>query len=211
MQDDDELPNMDEVAAIIREAVLKGRGYAAYWEWAPNRSLAEVGVARVLAEYLAHSEGRSWLSVAPVAEDPPDALLLSTSNHRVGIEVTEIVDEATVARHRHRKKTSVAQPYDWADWTVEKLSNAIVEAVQRKDEKLLARVKDYDELIVALITDEPMISLDLAHRALLCCSAKVQAVHRAFLMLSYNPGADKELFPQGIPVLRVPLLQTTNR
>src|SRR5690348_18432246 len=130
---DGDLPDMDEVGRIIREAVSKSRGYATYWEWAPNRSSAEVGVAKVLSEYLAHSEGSRWASVSPVADDPPDALLLSTSNHRVGVEVTEIVDDATVARHRHRKKNGVAQPYDWADWTLEELTSSIVRAIERKD------------------------------------------------------------------------------
>jgi hypothetical protein len=202
---DDDLPNMDEVGRIMRQAVSKGRGYAAYWEWAPDRSLAEVGVAKVLSEYLTHSEGTTWKSVSPVADDPPDTLLLSTSNHRVGVEVTEIVDDATVARHRHRKKEGAAQPYDWAEWTLEELTASIVQAIERKDKKLAGRRDGYDELIVALVTDEPMITFDLARRAVVECSPKVQTIDRAFLMLSYDPAADKEVFPQGIPTIEVSL------
>ena len=195
-------PNRDELAAIIREALAKSRGYAPYWEWAADPKIAEVGAANQLAEYLIHLEGRSWTSIRPVADDPPDALLISSSGYRVGMEVTEIVDAATVARHRHRKKHGAPEPYDFAEWSVEKLAGAVVLAVERKDQKLAARAGDFDELIVALITDEFMITQDLAEQALAHSSAQVTTIHRAFLMLSYNPQADKGVFPQGIVVLR---------
>ena len=58
-----EEPEWDEIAAILREARAKSRGYATYWEWGPDRSLAEVGVAKALADYLTQSEGCSWASV----------------------------------------------------------------------------------------------------------------------------------------------------
>ena len=200
-------PDTGELAAIIKEALAKSRGYAPYWEWAADPKVAEVGTANQLAEYLIHLDGREWASIRPVTDDPPDALLISSSGHRVGVEVTEIVDAATVARHRYRKKHGAAEPYDFAEWSVDKLTAVVVQAVERKDQKLAARSGDYDELIVALITDEFMITHDLAQQALSKSAAQVATIDRAFLMLSYNPQADREAFPQGIVFLPVPLIR----
>lgn len=202
---EDEEPDWDQVVAIMREARAKSRGYASYWEWAPNRSLAEIGVARALAEYLTHSEERTWASVSPIINDPPDVLLLCTSGERLGIEVTELVDADAIKRHRHRKMTDTAEAYDWADWTIERLTSSIVEAVERKDRKLASRAGQYDELIVAIATDEPLISLELARQAIQNSAPSVHTVHRAFLLLSYNPAADKVTFPEGIPVFPIRL------
>ena len=94
----------DEVVAIIHEAQKKSRGYATYWEWAPERSRAEVGVAQALGDFLMHSEGRSWASIQSIADDPPDVLLRCTSGARVGVEVTDLVDEDSAQRHRYHKK-----------------------------------------------------------------------------------------------------------
>lgn len=202
---ENEEPDWDEVVAIMHEARAKSRSYATYWEWAPERSQAEVGVAQALADFLMHSDGRSWASVQPIADDPPDVLLLCTSGNRVGVEVTELVDEATVERHRYHKKVDTYPPHEWADWTVDSLASSIVQAIERKDRKLAARAGQYDELIVAVATDEPMISLALAEQALRMCSARVHNLQRAFLLLSYQPEADKRTFPQGVPVLSIPL------
>lgn len=194
-----------EVVAIMREARAKSRGYATYWEWEPDRRLGEASVAQALADYLAHSEGRSWASVRSNANDPPDVLLLSTSGDRVGVEVTELVDASTVKRHRHQKKIGTYYPYDWAPWTSDSLERSIVQATERKDRKLAARAREYDEVFVAIATDEPMITLELARQALRNCSARVNAIQRAYLLLSYHPEVDQLMFPQGIPVLSVPL------
>lgn len=203
----DEHPDWDTIVGIMREARAKSRGYATYWEWAPDRSLAEVGVAKALAEYLEHAEGRSWESVQRVPHDPPDVLLISTSGERVGVEVTELVDPATVERHRHRKKIGANHSYDWANWSEDTLAKSLVNAVERKDEKLAARTKDYDELILALATDEPMITLTLAEQALRKVSVSVEHLHRAYFILSYHPSADLNIFPEGVPVLPVTLVR----
>lgn len=203
----DEHPDWSEVVRIMRRAQAKSRGYATHWEWAPDRRLEEIGVAKALSEFLAHSEGSSWASVQPVTNDPPDVLLLATEGVRVGVEATELVDGATVERHRYRKKKGLEQPYDWAEWTVQQVGSAIRKATESKDRKLAAQAADYDEVWVSIYTDEPTITLDLARRALLACSIQVRTLDRAFFLLSYDPGADQQLYPQGVRVLPVPLLR----
>lgn len=201
----DKEPDWDEIVAIMREAQSKSRGYANYWEWAPDRSLAEVGVATALAEYLAHVEGRSWASIQSISDDPPDVLLLSTSGDRIGVEVTELIDGKTVERHRYSKKIGTNYSCDWVVWTGDTVARAVVQAIEKKDRKLAERADQYDEVFVAIATDEPMITLELAQEALRNSAASVGKIQRAFLLLSYHPAVDTRLFPQGIPVLPVTL------
>lgn len=203
----DDHPDWSEVVRLMHEARAKSREYATHWEWSLDRGLEELGVAQALAEFLEHSEGWDWKSLERVQDDPPDALLVSTSGLRVGLEVTELVDGATVERHRYRKKKGIPQPYDWADWTVNQLGSAILKATESKDQKLAVRSAAYDEVWVAIYSDEPMITLDLAQRALLTCSPQVRRLDRAFFLLSYDPGADKAVYPLGVRVIAVPLLR----
>lgn len=161
-----EEPDWDEAVAKMREAGSKSRGYASYWEWSLDKSVAEVGVAEVLAKYLAHAEECSWESVSSIVDDPPDVLLRSTSGECLGVEVTELVHADTVKRHRYQKNSGSFYPYEWANWTVKDATRLIVELIKKKDCKLANQIDRYDQLYVAICTDEPLIDLEFAQLAL---------------------------------------------
>lgn len=201
----DEEPDWEELVAKMREARSKSRGYATAWEWAPDRSLAEMGVVQALADYLTSVEGTSWASITAVSDDPPDALLLSAYGRRIGVEVTEIVDQKMVQWHRHKKDIGTTYPYHWASWDRERLAQKVTSSVSLKDEKLTSRSSLYDEIFVIAYTDEPAIDLELARQTIPEVAVDVQTAHRAFFMLSYNPSADKQEFPQGTPVFEITL------
>lgn len=189
----------------MREAAAKKRGYADSWEWPADRKLAELEVVRTLADYLAFAEGASWKSATSVSDDPPDALLISVDGRRFGVEVTELVDPDTVKRHRHRLKTGEGSPYDWADWTADLAASRIAELVEAKDQKLAAAREHYHELFVAIMTDEPAITLELAQLAVGLGRPRVDNIDRAFLLLSYHPAVDAGAYPGGHAVLPINL------
>lgn len=193
------------VLRVMREAAERSRGYASYWEWTPDRSQAEVGVVQVLASFLSHIEGVSCATVRPLPDDPPDVLLELTNGRRLGVEVTELVSPEAAALHRHRKRTGKGDPFAWADWPPEAVATALVKAVEIKDAKLARRRADFDEVLLAIATDEPMITLGVAEQALRQCAPAVKAIGRAFLLLSYHPEVDKGRFPEGCPVLPITL------
>ena len=199
-EDQDQKQDSSEPAAIIGEAKKEeGRGYADYWHYSDG-PIAEVGVANILADHLTHTEGRSWKSLESLKDDPPDVLLVSTSLHRVGVEVTELVDQKTLERH-----LGASGLKDWAVWTSDTVAHRIVQLIEQKDRKLAARTGQFDEVFVAVFTDEPMITVELAQQALLNVSVSVANIQRAFLILSYHPEFNKNQFPQGIPVFSVQL------
>lgn len=193
----------EQVFAQMREAEARDRGYASYGEWPLDRRLGELGVVRTLAAYLAFSEGISWASAEPVQDDPPDVLLTTTRGRRFGVEVTELVSAHAAKLDRHRKKTGKGSPYDWAHWTAETAAQAIARIVETKERKLASKKASYDEFLLGIATDEPMISFDLAQEAVRLCRPQVKVIDRIFLLMSYDPAADKRSYPDGCPVLSV--------
>jgi hypothetical protein len=200
---DNEREWRSQVAARMREALDRSRGYASFWEW-PDRTLVELQVARILRSYLALADAAEYGPMQPNRNDPPDVIIVA-GDRRIGVEVTELVDGATVERHQHRKKSGNQQPYDWADWTHDSVAEAITRIVERKDRKLAKTAGNFDHVIVAIFTDEPLVARGLAIEALQSCTAKVQHVDRAFLVISYDPSADTKVYPDGYPVLPIAL------
>jgi len=76
-----------------------------------------------------------------------------------------------------------------------------------KENKLTKARETYDELLLAITTDEPMIDEELAMLAVANCKPNVSLIRRAFLLVSYQPDANTAEFPDGCPVLRIPLEQ----
>ncbi|MDZ7895076.1 MAG: hypothetical protein U5M50_09075 [Sphingobium sp.] len=198
-------PELQEMIETIREALAQFRGYADYWKWPLDRQLEERGVAEALSAYLIHAENADLVSFGSVKHDPPDVLLKSAAGKRIGVEVTELIDSDAAARHRFRKKRGEAQPYDWADWNAQRMSAEIIQTILRKDCKLSAHASDYDELYLAICTAEPMIDLALAQQAMSLISVDVKRIDRAFLLLSYHPALDENVYPGKIAILPIPL------
>jgi hypothetical protein len=197
-------PDRETVLRLMREAIQTSRGYAGFWEW-PDRSIAEVGAADVVMKFMRAADPTIDGVLASNPEDPPDVILTTADGRRIGIEVTELVDEEAVQRSRHRLHRGQELVYDWAEWDVLRLSQSVLHLVGRKDRKL-REARGFDMMIVAIITDEPMIDVALARSALELCCPVVSSIGRAFLTLSYSPDADKAVYPEGYPVLPIALV-----
>lgn len=196
-----------EVVRSMREARAKSRGYADYWEWAIEPRRAEEQAAQVLRNFLTRSGEQASGPLSRVMRDPPDVLLTVADGRRLGIEVTELVNSEAVKRHRHHKEHGEAITYDWADWTPASMVEELSKLIVRKDRKLAKAAEAYDELLLAIITAEPLIDEQLAQEAVALWRPVVERIDRAFLLLSYQPGADEDRYPDGCPVLPIPLLR----
>lgn len=196
-----------KVLRLMREARAESRGYADYWEWAIDPRRAERHAAMVVRNFLINSgEGVSG-PLSSVLSDPPDVLLATDDGRRIGIEVTELVDSNAVKRARHRKKFKERIEYDWADWTPTRIVTELRRIVELKDRKLAKVARNYDELLLAIVTDEGMINEAIAREAAAQCGPVVSFIGRAFFVLSYQPNSNVEIYPDGCPVLPIPLNQ----
>src|SRR5690242_7534059 len=97
----------EEIARLLRRAVEKQRGIADFFDY-PDRDVKETAIA-------ADAFAAAGLPIENLTSrgknDPPDCQAM-LRGRRVGIELTELVDQAAIEEF---KKTH--SPYAWAEWT----------------------------------------------------------------------------------------------
>jgi hypothetical protein len=196
-------PDWDAVRSSLHEATAKSRGYAGYWEWAIDRPAAEKHAAQVLVRFLRDELAPGTL--ASWQQDPPDVVLTGAEGRRVGIEVTELVSGEMAARHRHLKKRGLPISCEWAHWTPATIAVDLTRIVSVKEFKLKKARGDFSKLLLAIVTDEPMIDEAVGRQAINLCHAVAEKIDRAFLILSYLPLSDPSHYPDQCPVLEIPL------
>lgn len=186
-----ELNGMDEgkrreILKLMRAAQAQRRGYADFFHWPLDRDLEERGLVQSLSEAL---ESRGELFFHSVRSrgrpnDPPDCEALDGNGERIGIEVTELVDEAAIVAFR------AGAIYEWAEWGADRF-------VRSMAERLIAKAGRYAKLkdspypggyVVVLHTDEPNLNHEQVNRWLRDAPPfDAPNVSRAFLLLSYEP------------------------
>jgi hypothetical protein len=204
----------DEVARLMHLAREKRRGYADFWQWPPDKKMAEWHVARTVLKFLTAIGGGEVISLEPAERDPPDCVAVLRDGLRVGIEVTELVDAKMAKGHGARtaaerrgkppnpEKAVAADEIAW--WGAAELREAIVRAVATKD--VLANGGPYDRYLVILHTDEDTITQSVLGDALAGPRIDTRHIDQAFVLLSYDPAADAR-FPDGCPVVEAPVLR----
>ena len=126
------------------------REYAPYFALSLDRQDNEIGVALVLNRELSKQGKMSFRSVVSRGpdSDPPDCEAAGKNGERVGIEVTELVDETSL---RAAKKGALFTPSACVpSHVVEKISTII----RKKDQ---ARIKGgrYDTYVLIIFCDDP--------------------------------------------------------
>ena len=193
-----------EILRLMREAIHKSRGYASYWEWKLDKQQPELHAARVLSRFLFRDQD---YSVSSVTNDPPDAVV-QLGTRRYGIEVMEIVDQKAVERASKRKKQGLPVEYDWANWNSDRLYEALEQGLVTKARKLAVHAQNYDELLLAFVTDESMIDFRLAAAVAGRIHSDTRYINRAFVILSYDPNADELVFPDQCPIFELEIKQS---
>ena len=193
------------LAAEIQSAIENSRGYAGYWEWAVDRKLAEMAVGEALARHLSLAEGLEIELARSLDDDPPDVEIVTANGHCLGIEVTELVDQKAAQRGRYIKQTG-GESTSSAYWDAVRLASEVELRVRQKDKKLSKCRSRFDEMTLAIATDEPMITLELVNSALAAAIQRPQNIDRVFLLLGYHPDHRCAKFPEGIAVVEARLI-----
>lgn len=201
-----------EVARLLRLARDKGRGYAEFWQWAPDKRMAEWHIAETVLRFLAANGDCEVTSLETVERDPPDCVAVLRNDLRVGIEVTELVNAKMVAAHGARRAAErrgklpnpakAVDPDQIALWGALEVRDAIIRAIATKD--VAAHGGPYDQYLVVLHTDEDTITQNILSDALNEPAIETKHVDRAFVLLSYDPALHDQ-FPDGCPVVEVPI------
>src|SRR5262249_52727977 len=140
-------------------------------------------------------------------QDPPDCEGI-VDGVWTGIEVTELVDEKTLAQSIKAIKQREAgkepdRPAVYLVWSRENLLKALQERLDDKDRPKL-KGDPYDRYIVVIHTDEDFLSQDSVGRFLDGATFHTGFIDAAFLGLSYHPAGGGN---GSYPVFRLPIIK----
>lgn len=202
--------DMKIVHQCWRTEIENERGYAAHWK-SSDPQMEELEVANCLLGYLKTVEDWAGATLATNERDPPDCIGW-VAGQKFGIEMTELVHQPMVEAHQVRRKAEKgdvpasarpAFPGDIAEWTTSSLQKKLASIVRVKDKA--AADGPFSPYMVAIYTDEPMVTPELVKEALATLAAETNHIDRAYLLLSQHPRAED--FPNHIPVFRLPLMK----
>lgn len=190
-----------EILEKMREAIKARRGYADFFEW-PDRQTKEVQICKITLETIGYIG-----KVEPSKSDPPDVTFRKEGlSADIGIELTELVCQATIENWVKWNKGKVNEYPDSAIWTIERVMKGVISCIETKDKKL-ERVSGFLENWLIVHSDEmDIMSLvgKVEDRAKHCAPYSTVNIDRVFLVLSYDPRRN------GYPVIEWPVERNIN-
>jgi hypothetical protein len=188
----------------VLEILKCGRNYASYYEW-PDKRRKELGIVETFVEALRASGDTRFGSPRSHSNKnhPPDCVAEGPGGQRVGIEVTEVVDEDAV---RMNQQAHATEDRVWRFWKPEHVCRRVDELISQKDS---AEFHDgpYALRLLVIHCDEPHINSPgfdlnpLRHKK----PAVTSQIDEAYLLLSYHPDP---MAGEGYhPLLRLPVVK----
>jgi hypothetical protein len=128
----------------LLELVKKRRRHAGAFHW-PVRRVGERHIVQLFSEAARTAGEHGLTEIASTPIDPPDCEALGPLRERVGIEVTEFVDQELAGQRPMKIRPKF--------WEVPEVVARINSIIRRKDLKC-ANVTDFAKLILLVHTDE---------------------------------------------------------
>ena len=157
------------------------RLHAGFFSFKSDRCIEEWGVLREFEDSLAREDEAFFFLPRHRGpnNDPPDCEAVDGRGSRIGIEVTEFVDSASVAAAHKRQR------YDWKDWRLD-LIPRLRERIREKDNPSDPKDPPYSEYVLLVYTDEPRLGFVRAREILAHhLFPATPLITRAYLLFSY--------------------------
>lgn len=177
---------LDEVDAEILEAFRRNRGYAGFFEWSPDRDLAEYGAVESLGKSLAAHGALFFhdLAIRGRPNDPPDLEAVDDKGQRIGIEVTELVDRKAIQAYIEGRTSEAAE------WARNDFLISLHSLLRTKNNRFpkLKGAPYPGGYVVVVFTDETFLPRPTVAQHLVGHTfSQLRDIDRAFLLLSYDP------------------------
>jgi len=171
-----------KIAESMRKARRRNRGYADYFR-GQSKGHEERSIAYRLLVHLNKELRLKWeYQHRGHGQDPPDCEAIAEDGRRIGIEVTELVDQHSL----EEVVRGGADPL--TDWGREKLVAHVQRLLDRKDAPDRVQGGPYREYLLAIHTDEPALTADNLERLLLGHTfLETRLITAAFLIASFDP------------------------
>ena len=172
--------------------------HAGFFSW-KDKPVGEKGAVESLNESLKKCGQPAFLAVKSRSNDPPDCEARSFDGKRIGIEVTELVDEDSRAASQPNRKKPLTQDKisklhrrpRYAEHEFEKF---IRDRIGEKDKQSSVKDGPYDEYVLIICCDEARaLYAPLIEYLRGCEFGPTELVDRVFFLISYDP--QKECCP----------------
>jgi len=183
----------DEVVQLLLDNLAKTyalkRRHASFWNF-HKKSTKELGALSEIFARLQNDLGSKILEWDLCEKDPPDIRMVLSDQRVIGVEVTELVNEAAI-------QAQITNPSGYqlelSCFGLPEGVNAIRNIVRNKEQKLLA-LTGYDQLCLLIHTDEPYFQSQDFIKFPDPILAKPSGVFDSvYLLFSYEP--DKQQCP----------------
>lgn len=169
--------------ALAEEIKKNHRPHAGHFSWESDRAMAEIGVLDEFANALAHQGALFFYGARHrgEGEGPPDCYAHAGDGARIGIEITALVDGASIAAAR------LGKPYDWKGWKG-LLLPALEKLLSRKDKSRSIQGGPYSQYVLVIFSDKPWLERDyLEYTIENHMFGVTHLITKTFLLLSYDP------------------------
>lgn len=137
----------------IQELARVGRKYAPFFDWFKNeKEIKEIGIARILLENIEMNEKPPFNNLKISPKDPPDVLAETEGGARIGIEVSELVDEEVVRKWERDEEV-------FKFWQNHEVIESIQGIINRKDAKKF-HGGPYEKIYILIYTADPLLEYE---------------------------------------------------
>ena len=171
------------------------RKHANYFE-SPCKKIKELVIAQSFYQIL-EQESDEYLVSIKHAEDPPDIKIITNKERCVGVEITELVSEKAIEYQIKEQRGKYLD--DILSWNRERFVSEIQKIINNKSEKCKNIAQGYDELVLLIFTDEPILRADRIDKYLIDVRFEhADGFDSIYLLKSYDPNRrGKVLFKIG--------------
>ncbi|OAN16362.1 hypothetical protein A3K86_10845 [Photobacterium jeanii] len=163
---------------------LMVRRHADFFE-TPDKTTKELFVTQSLFQML-EAETKEYLVSMSLAQDPPDVAVSINTGKKIGVEVTELVNEKAIGLDIKRKRIQYIK--EIISWNYETFTLKLQNIISTKAKKCEQLPAGYDELVLLIFTDEPRLDATTIEEYIKdTMFSDIEAFQSVYILTSHDP------------------------
>ncbi|MCA3953899.1 hypothetical protein [Vibrio vulnificus] len=167
---------------IKRKAMV--RKHADFFE-TPNKTTKELLVTQHLFQMLEVDTNEHLVNMF-LAQDPPDVAVVTSSGKKVGVEVTELVNEKAIGYDIKGERLKYLK--EILSWNADSITKKLQNIVTTKAQKCHKLPEEFDELVLLIFTDEPRLDASIIENSIKDVKfSGIEAFQSVYILTSRDP------------------------
>lgn len=159
------------------------RNHANFFDWY-DKPGKELGITNDFIVQVEKLENITFTNYE-LGDDPPDIVLERDDGTRVGMEITELVNQEVIEKDIKKDPTYVE---GYLSWDREKTIRNISLIIRKKDVLCERAVNKYEEIILLIHTDEPRLDSETLKSYIRDVDwPATKSVKKVYILIAYEP------------------------